>query len=61
MVIQVLQQKETIYWGQVEHNQGKMELLGQQTFAYYHKASATGNLDWGKFVEKIWYKVVVGH
>jgi len=29
LVIQVLQWKETIYWGQVEHIQGKTGLPGQ--------------------------------
>ena len=36
-----------------------MELLWKQAFAYQHKESVAGNLDIGKFVDKIQYKVVV--
>jgi len=36
-----------------------MGLPRKYAFAYQHKASAIGNLDMGKFVEKIRCKVVV--
>ena len=38
-----------------------MELPRQEAFSYQHKAYVVGNLDKGKFVEKIRCKVVVEH
>lgn len=38
-----------------------MGLPRKQTFTYQRRASFAGNLHRGKFLEQIWYKVIVEH